>query len=440
VTARYAEKMTRRAPAALALALLLGACAQQAPDRNPLPPTPGELTFPTTSTTVATASGALTDSEGAGGCRVTTASGADVLGTTEGFDVADILVPGDQITAVDDVSIANAQGLVDVITGRSPGEVVSLRYVHDGTEQSASVALGQGAEDPEQGRLGVEIGNAFRDFSIEELPELPLGPNPLLAELGESIYFLDPSIPTWRRSPAPAVGSTIVLLDGEAFARRFATAELVSLRSGEAILLPLEGKGLIQIIGVSAGNLVVSAATLNDDQFENPEVISIEIATMTVTWHTALPDFEGSEAEPRVGWVSPDGAYVAVTSSAGDARLHTLLDRNGEIIAGWGADDTPFVRSDGVLGGWLDADRLGYVFSGESSLSIGIRDLNSAESDTILPLPGIIAVAQLAVVPTTDTAVLSTPTGSSLIDLTTGTPIHPLSTGCGPLVVSATGG
>jgi hypothetical protein len=424
------------------LALLAGACGQTAPARSPLPATPDDFGFVTTAAPAAptTAAGSPAPTGLTAECRLNTASGATVLGTDSSFDAAAVLLVGDRITAIDDIAVGTAEGLVAAVSERQPGDRVRLSFHRAGAPQSADVTLGAAGDEPDRPRLGVEVETGFSQYPVAELPDLPIGPNPILAELGESIYFLDPALPAWRRSPAPALGSTIVLLDGEAFARRFGTSELISLRTAEPLLLPLGERGLVQILGVAGGDLIVATGTATADDVLNPEIVSIDVATMEVAWSRSLPEFEGRAVTPRLGWVSPDGALLAVTSRAGDARLHTLLTTQGDILAGWGAEDVPFVRSDASFGGWLDATRVGYVFRSDTAISIGIKDTAAATADTTIPLPGIPAVNQLFIVPTTDTAILSTPDGSALIEVTTGTAIHEISSGCAPVVVLATGG
>jgi hypothetical protein len=435
--------MPRRAILVTVLALLAGACGQTAPERSPLPATPGDFGFSAATTppatTAAPGSPTTTPAEPAE-CTVITASGANVLSTDSSFDAANSLAAGDEITAVDDVAVGSAEGLVAALADRRPGDRVSLEFRRAGASQSAEVILGAAEDDPERGRLGVEVATEFTRYPVAELPDLPIGPNPLLAELDDSIFFLDPALPAWRRSPAPALGSTIVLLDGEAFARRFGTAELISLRTAEPLLLPIGEKGLLQILGVAGGDLLVATGTVDGSEVVDPEVVSIDVGTMEVLWTTELPEFEGNPVIPRLGWVSPDGALLAVTSRADEVRLHSLLTTAGEIVAGWGAADTPFVRSDAAIGGWLDGTRVGYAFRDDTAITLGVHDVAAADGDLTVPLPGIAAVNQLAVVPTTGTAILSTPAGSALIDMNTGAAIHEISSGCAPVVVLATGG
>ena len=71
-----------------------------------------------------------------------TEDGAEVMGLSDGGPSEGILQPGDIITAVDGQAVTTTPGLVDALSTRSPGDVVALTFLRDGTTMEEKVTLG----------------------------------------------------------------------------------------------------------------------------------------------------------------------------------------------------------------------------------------------------------------------------------------------------------
>jgi S1-C subfamily serine protease len=82
----------------------------------------------------------------AGGFAPVTAQGALITGVVSGAPAADAgITPGDTITGIDGAAIDDATGLTSALTGRRPGENVTVTWVdRSGAAESAAVTLAAG--------------------------------------------------------------------------------------------------------------------------------------------------------------------------------------------------------------------------------------------------------------------------------------------------------
>ncbi|HJC60555.1 MAG TPA: PDZ domain-containing protein [Candidatus Dietzia intestinigallinarum] len=137
----------------------------------------------------------------------------------EGVDpsgpAAGLLEPGDIILAVDGVRVADTTEVVDEVSAHRPGDEVRVEYLRDGQEATTTATLASsGPEgDPDQGRLGVIVGDTpadGTDVTISVAPDVG-GPS---AGLILAIAIVDRLSPGEATGGADVAGSGTIQPDG----------------------------------------------------------------------------------------------------------------------------------------------------------------------------------------------------------------------------------
>lgn len=367
--------------------------------------------------------------------------GATILSTDTSFPAAELLAAGDLITSIDGQVITSSERALVALAGRQAGEVVEVTVARAGEEVTQDVPLGAAADNPTVGRLGVALGTSIESFELGAFPD-QAPERALVVGLEGTLYFMDPTGPAWASLDVPATSGNVVLLDSDLHVFQLSASGLINLNTGETVALPVGDKGLIQVLGALGESLIVSIGNFRDAQIVNAEIASIDLAASSINWRIPMPDLGSDPVIPLRGYAAGDGSSIAITSSvSGRQQVHTLISADGQILAGYGVANTPFIRSDAILGGWLDGDRLTYVYADqERGLTIAIRDASSEEDDVTIPLSGITAVTQMWTIPRSDRAVLATPMGTLLVNVTNGSTVYQLTSGCTATVLTSTAG
>ena len=81
-----------------------------------------------------------------------------------------VLKPGDQVISIDGTPVHNYADVKDAISKVTPGDEVTLVIERDGDRQTLTIKTEASPDDPNQARVGVEIGQGFHspiDVSID---------------------------------------------------------------------------------------------------------------------------------------------------------------------------------------------------------------------------------------------------------------------------------
>lgn len=84
-----------------------------------------------------------------------------VASVTKGAPADGVLRKGDVITAVDGKTVTSTQQVVNAITGRSPGDPVTIGIRRSGTERSLTLTTQAAPGDPKSARIGIRLGVAY---------------------------------------------------------------------------------------------------------------------------------------------------------------------------------------------------------------------------------------------------------------------------------------
>jgi hypothetical protein len=166
----------------VALALVVSACAAQPPERAPLPDV--ETALPEAQGCVLSIGepmGVVID-------EVVTGSAADGL-----------LEVGDVIVDIDGDATATASDLMELMTERSPGEVIEITYQRGDSEGMASLTLGARPDEESRPQIGILIRTSYDTIPVAEADQ-EVGPSftarPLV--LGEDLVAVDPVTGLWH--------------------------------------------------------------------------------------------------------------------------------------------------------------------------------------------------------------------------------------------------
>lgn len=136
--------------------------------------------------------------------------GVDPSGPAQG-----LLESGDVLLSVDGVPVADTTEVVEQVSAHRPGEEVRVVFLRDGREETTTATLaGAGPDgDPDQGRLGIVVGDTpsdGTDVSISVDPDVG-GPS---AGLILAIAIVDRLSPGAATGGAEVAGSGTILPDG----------------------------------------------------------------------------------------------------------------------------------------------------------------------------------------------------------------------------------
>jgi len=125
------------------------------------------------------------------------------------------LRPGDILTSVDGEEVADATAVVEIVGEHRPGEQIRIGFTRDGREESTTATLrSSGPEgDPEQGRLGILVGDTPADGTDVEITVSPDVGGPS-AGLILAIAIVDKLSPGDATGGADVAGSGTIRPDG----------------------------------------------------------------------------------------------------------------------------------------------------------------------------------------------------------------------------------
>lgn len=362
----------------VALMLLVVACGQTAPERDPVPAPPAEEPAPLGP--AANAVAATTAS-----CVFVTGQGARVVAVEPGFDIGNLLAVGDIITGIDDTPITSQQTLIEVLQGRSPGEEIGVSYVSGVEARQGTTVLGSRPDEPQTAMLGVQIDTETADNTHQDLPRLDSSAAAgLLAVAENRLYRVDPLAGTWHSVGLPSPGRVVVAFDGELWAPDPALVpRLVRLTDGATIDVATNGHQLIQPLTTAGSLLIAEVATEVgvDPSFPVAEaVIASDLAAGNVVWEWDPGTVDGDVLRPVSAGHSPSGDLLTVTSLGDTHAVTTLIETGtGQLLAGHGTS-IPFLPDQSVMGGWLDDRTVVWFGSVDDGFEVRLLDILTGES------------------------------------------------------------
>lgn len=137
--------------------------------------------------------------------------GVDPEGAVDG-----LLRPGDILTSVDGERVADSSEVVEQVGQRRPGDEVRIGYTRDGREETTTATLRPAGDDgdPEQGRLGILVGDTPADGTDVEIHVDPDVGGPS-AGLILALAIVDGLSPGETTGGADVAGSGTIRVDGE---------------------------------------------------------------------------------------------------------------------------------------------------------------------------------------------------------------------------------
>ena len=331
------------------LSLVAVACAQDVPDRGPLPTLPDQLVFPAPTTTLIPQDGS---------CVVTTSAGMRIDGLEESADAANVLAIGDVIVGIDGIPVRNQSTLRAGLSGRSPGSPVDITYERDGSETTVTVTLGAAPDDPDRGMIGVVVRPQLVVTHPEDIPTGPVEANRLLVGFDDGLYAVDPTTNEWVSLGLPAPEFQIVQLGDDLLTVSEEGTGLVTLDGSRRLDLPADGVRFVAPLGVLGDALVYSVARQGPDgALLTTSVVAADIESGEILWTRQTPPAGTSPPLPVVGYPDPTGRFIVVSHQHDDGRLHTVYGADGTPVAGWGSGSED-LASGTVLAGWIDERRL----------------------------------------------------------------------------------
>jgi len=361
-----------------AFLIVVAACAQQPPERSPLPDVEDVLPEPV-------------------GCQLSVGEprGAEVQSVAEGSPAQGALSEGDVIVSLSGEPVADAEGLVTFVGRHQTGEEVEVVYERGDTTASAKVVLASSPSDGTKPYLGVTIRTDFETIPPESAEGLvEPGATARSLEIGGTIYVFDPLELVWQDTGIGIPEGLNWMATSTGF---YATTDdnpavLFDLVSEEE----LDHDGFLgweprRLIG-SLGNILIMVVT--SEIAEQPGFINIALAAFDPTAGATLwvsPVLTGFGV-PVTAYGSPDGLlFVAVGTDqdTGEEIGVEIYDTNGTI------------RSRGQelieLGtpiGWFDGDTI--VFRSDDEIVSLLNPTTGSTSTLTLP-PGLLETPLSAV-------------------------------------------
>ena len=402
--------MSRRFASFVVVALVTAACTgQTTPSRGALPDlgvyepdqvydVPDDARFPAD-----------------GSCGVAAGSGARIIEFAGSKPQGDLRL-SDVIVAVDDMAVGSREDLFAKLTGYGPGDEVTVRVRRDGADHNVEVVLQTDPNGSDRGLIGIVPATSYSTHPPADVPvrdSLGIVPRPVY--LAERVYEFDPVSTGWRLVATgieATTGGTVGLGD-ELYEVRTAesgTTEIVGLLGEAAVEVDRGGWELLGALSGLGNYLLVSAIEQPGgaaDDTRDAAVIAFDVRTgaRSWEWRTGLSP-NGFPVTPTVGFRNPLGTTAAITlteqvpAGVPGHRFHVLLNRRGQDVSGWGAEQRRFVPDDTVLAGFYDDYTL--VFG--ARIDTGLRYIRysvvSRENEGSVdfdvpegaPSPGVLAV------------------------------------------------
>lgn len=298
--------------------LIVVACAQQPPERTPLPDVEEVLPEPP-------------------GCQLSIGAprGARIASVLEGSPAAGALLEEDVLVAVGDAMVNDADQLVAAIGNHRPGDKVTIDYERDGEPQMVEITLAADPSDPGRPYLGVAIRTAYETIAPEEADDL-VRPSPTARtiEIGGSLIVFDPLARIWQDTgiDIPEDQDWVSTTTGFYGATPDTPAVLFDLVTQDVLSNDgFEGWEPRRLIG-SLGDKIILVVT--SEVAEQPGFVNIAIAGFDPTVGETLwvsPVLSGFGI-PVVAHGSPDAsAFVVVGADqeTGEELGVELWDQNG---------------------------------------------------------------------------------------------------------------
>ncbi len=92
----------------------------------------------------------------------------EITGVVEGAPAEGVLREGDEIASVDGTPVESTGDAVEAISGRAPGDSVTLGIVRNGQPRDVRLTTEAAPDDPEAARVGIELGdNVDLPFDVD---------------------------------------------------------------------------------------------------------------------------------------------------------------------------------------------------------------------------------------------------------------------------------
>ena len=378
-------------------------------------------------------------------CRLAIAgAGAEVVAVVEGSAADGVLEAGDVVTAVDGVRITTSADLVVVVQSYSPGQDVAVAFLREGEAMLEQFPLGEHPDNPEVGRMGVEVVTPIATFSPTNLP---IPPDPVLGPLVRGVvvdavmYLLDPIPGTWQPYSDAPQRAWAAIRNGIYSIRPDDTHGSVIELVGTDFERPILGQGWdVPILVSSVGGLGVSIAQqtspLDTTEAPEPAILAIDPTTGEIVWTWSAD--AGSEQVPIFAYASPAHDRVVIllgSQGTQETTGHVILGPEGQELTGW-PDQSAFLPPGALVVGWFDENSLLYLIPPGAGLFS--FDLTARESLPVT-VPGNLGAGSVlwAAGDGRHLIVLSTD-GLLLLD-TLGGETRPLATGCSVAAVGDAG-
>lgn len=320
---------------AAVIGVVVAGCAQQAPDRAPLPDIGSVVTLPPPC--------AFLIGEG---------TGVRVDEVTAGSPADGVLRPGDVVVGADGAALLSADDLFEVLADRSPGDTLSLDYERDGARASATVILGTHPRDASRPLIGIGIVTRYGRVEPAMVePGAISAPLARLVAVEGSIYQFDPvggdAVSTGLTAPT----EPWMVADGRAFFISAAgTPEAVLVDSDGAELALPAGEVPLQLLGSVDDDLLVLLGRADGGVV----AARIDVEEDTEVWRSRV---EAELGVPVLAFIHPDGSVLAVlrrSVSGGPVSLELWDPATGRTING---PDFAAVGASTYFG-WYDEDSL----------------------------------------------------------------------------------
>ncbi len=277
---------------------------------------------------------------------------------------AGILEVGDVIVAADGTDTPDSAALLVVLGSKTPGDLIEIDYVRDGSEQTSTISLGANPDEPARPMIGIMIRTEYESVPARETEgSIDPGPTVRPISIGSDLYLLDPGTPDWERTALTppddllwaSTGSDIYVVD-EGMIRSIA-------EEAEVPHDGLEGWDPARAIGSIGDDLLL---VVTRPVADNPEEVTLAVARLdpssgTTSW--VIPLLAGTGI-PVSALNSPDRTHfllIGVNEDGTEITSAWVWDQDGEDLGledlqdfgtpiGWMDDSTLLFRSEGGTG------------------------------------------------------------------------------------------
>jgi hypothetical protein len=262
-----------------------------------------------------------------------------------------LLAVGDVIVAAGGTDTPDAAALLSALEPTSPGDLIDLDYLRDGSESTTTLTLGANPDDPDRPMIGIMIRTDYESIPAADA-QGPVTPGPTIRPLtiGETIYLLDPLTAAWEPTGVSVPDEMLWVSTGSAFYGAEDTA-IIDLETGEEVEHDgVEGWEVTRAIGSIGGDLLLVVTRPLE---EDPDQVALSVARLDPVTGTTV-------------WVIPvlAGFGIPVAALSAPGGEHTLLvgvNEDGSELMGvqvWDGDGND-VGVEGLVDlgtpiGWLD--------------------------------------------------------------------------------------